>query len=199
MQFGSTEYWNAIWVNNGDDAPEWYLEADVLMDYLRAVERKERVLVLGCGVDAVGECLAEEANVRCVVLTDSSAQCIDRVRARVPARLAPKLEFHLGDLLLDDMWSAKLHSFDLVIDKGFIDAISCRDDESDVIPRLFAHVLRALSPGGVFVIVSAGLFRPFPTSLQGFASLRTSTLTRRGKLDEICAPHRTYDVFMYQK
>ena len=52
--------------------------------------------------------------------------------------------------------SFKDGSFDIVIDKGLIDAMICSDGAAQNVQSMLSEIYRVLSPSGVYICVSHG-------------------------------------------
>lgn len=48
------------------------------------------------------------------------------------------------------------NSFDLIIDKGTIDALACSDDDEYNIRSTVSECMRVLRPGGIYMVISFG-------------------------------------------
>ena len=69
------------------------------------------------------------------------------------ASLRPELSFRVADARALQLPAA---SYDVVIDKGLLDAMLCTPNAREGVGAMLSAVAGALSPGGVFVLVSFG-------------------------------------------
>ena len=103
--------------------------------------RRMRAMNVGCGTGKMAESLAE-AGFGNVVHTDVSPACVQLMREAYGTRL----EGHTFEV--DDATQMKFADgeFDLVIDKGTLDALHCAGDSPCL--AMVAEVHRVLKPGG---------------------------------------------------
>ena len=154
--YGEKSYWDFRY--DGEDVSEDY---DWLCDWpaLRPCWEREvgscgrgRVLHTGCGNSALGARLVEEGYAKSCVNVDYSPAVIERM-----ARAYPRVEWARADCT--DMVGQRSGSFDVVLDKGTLDAMACHDDAARALKQGRMYVsecFRTLKPGGVCLIASFG-------------------------------------------
>lgn len=126
---------------------------DVVLPAAHGLAPSARVLVLGCGDSTLSEDVLAAGGCAEVTSIDTEPRCIAHMRARTAGVAALRWEVldatHAGGLLAPLGGAAP---FDLVLDKGTLDAIVCAGD--DAACRAAFNARRALAPGGVLAVVT---------------------------------------------
>ncbi|RLN26968.1 hypothetical protein BBJ28_00010980 [Nothophytophthora sp. Chile5] len=180
--FRKQEYWDGFFRKRGDRAFEWYgdyatlrgalhallaLPSDAPSSLLRRLTAQVRVLVVGCGNSALSADLAADG-FSDLMSVDFSERVIDEMR-----RKHPTLRWEVMDMT--DMAAFQPASFDLVLDKGALDALMAEDTveiKTDA-TRMLREVRRVLAPGGRYCCVT--MAQDFILShLLGFFSIKDS-------------------------
>ena len=121
-QYGKAAYWDRRYQRSGGDATfEWFQSYATLQSILQAeLRRSDRILDLGCGTSSLSQDMHADG-FESIVGVDISATCIAQMKRRCADK--PGLSWHVMDCTnlsgLDDA------SFDAVLDKGTLDALSC--------------------------------------------------------------------------
>ncbi|KAJ8605598.1 hypothetical protein CTAYLR_000040 [Chrysophaeum taylorii] len=153
-EFGEREYWERFYRARDDEPFEWYVPAKQCAELVANALPEEAGLVvnLGCGTCGWPQYF-DKATVWSV---DTSEEAVKRA---VGNRHVVKLDDALELATVAD------GSASLVVDKGLIDALHARDDDSAraSITRLAATVRRVLKPNGAFLVIS--LLEPHIRSL----------------------------------
>ncbi len=172
--YGTPAYWDTRY-ERLPAAFEWY-DVD-LFDLLRSSralaslfeclsdrDRGLHALELGCGTSALGVQLASLPAFAKIVCVDVSPVVVDLMRIRHGA--SALLSFVCADAT-DVAFAPGGERYDLVIDKGCLDALCCR--RGPPVRRYIEHVWRLLDPDGAFVLVSHGGLRTplFDFAFQG--------------------------------
>jgi len=149
--YGSPQYWDDRY-KESEEPFDWYFGWDRLSreisDYYSP---SDSVLVIGCGnLEMPGGML--EAGFPRIVNTDISPTVIASMREKY-AGLA-RLEWLEMDAT--KMTGLRDGEFDLVIDKGTIDAFMCARGSAGLVADAMGEVHRVLRPAGRFVVVSFG-------------------------------------------
>jgi spermidine synthase/ubiquinone/menaquinone biosynthesis C-methylase UbiE len=161
--FRKQEYWDGFFQKRGEKAFEWYgdylalrpglqallgLPEDAPPSLLRRLKAKVRVLVVGCGNSALSADLAADGFTQ-LLSVDFSERVIDEMR-----RKQPTLQWKVMDMT--DMRELQDGSFDLVMDKGALDALMAEDTaeiKADAL-KMLTEVSRVLAPGGRYCCVT---------------------------------------------
>lgn len=111
-----------------------------------------RLLDVGCGNSGLAESLYK-AGWTDQTHIDISGVIVDRMRAHYKS--APS---NYGRWLTMDATAMRFAdcSFDLILEKGTIDALDCSPDSDRIISGILAECARVLTPGGVAIIVTHG-------------------------------------------
>ena len=147
--YESIEYWEKRYANDGaEETFEWYLPySHGIRELLAQVAKHdERILVIGCGNSTMSEEMYDDG-FKNLVSTDVVPRILRRMRQR--SRHREGLVFEQQDatqLTYEDA------SFDVVIDKGTIDAI---DVGPKNVPNVVREAHRVLTPGGRFIVFSS--------------------------------------------
>jgi ubiquinone/menaquinone biosynthesis C-methylase UbiE len=148
--YGNAQYWETRYAKD-DSAFDWFFGWEKLSASIsRFYSATDRALVVGCGNSRMSADMLAEG-FPSVASIDLSKVVIAQLRDQYKDE--PRLQWY-------EMNCAKLdfpdESFELVIDKGTIDAIMCGDDSDELIPSTMAEIFRVLSNHGKFVVVSFG-------------------------------------------
>ncbi|CAM9713525.1 unnamed protein product [Ectocarpus sp. 4 AP-2014] len=162
--FGDPSFWEREYNGpQGQKAFEWFLSYDGgLKEYLIPVleslvmmpsshsRESHRLLHVGCGTSEVGPKLAEEPALSSLHVTDiDSSPTAVRLMKKLHEALG-NYDCREGDVLNLDFPAGR---FDVVVDKGTVDALLCRSAEDAL--AMVSEVHRVLRKGGVYVQISA--------------------------------------------
>ncbi|CEL93572.1 unnamed protein product [Vitrella brassicaformis CCMP3155] len=212
---GEGNYWDRRYQSlssaSGEESGnhEWLRSWEDLQGLLvRYMSSEDRILHVGCGQSDMGVCLAGEG-FRRVTNMDISPAAIEMQKERHPT-----LEWVVGDGLRTGLPS---DHFDVVIDKGTLDAIMCRGEGSVTWgwqgSQYVEEMHRILKPGGRYVAVShgrpsrrlpvlrpsnidldaSGLKRPFPKTLDW--TLEVIPLSEEGPMGRKSGPYSNLEEF----
>ncbi|CAM9416155.1 unnamed protein product, partial [Choristocarpus tenellus] len=160
-EFRSKEYWNTFFEQR-TEAFEWYGEYSDLRHLMHLTIRpSDRILVIGCGNSNFSAELYDDGYEDVENVDFSQPVVAEMCRLHVRAR--PRMTWRVMDVT--DMHSYKDDSFDVVMDKGTLDALMSEDTpkvrEAGV--KMLAEVSRVLQPGGRYICVT--LWQDFIGSL----------------------------------
>lgn len=161
--FRKKEYWDAFFEKRSEQAFEWYgeyaqLQRGLLAELglpqgapasmLRKLKQAVRVLVVGCGNSELSKQLADDG-FSTLVSVDFSERVVDEMR-----RKHPDMQWEVMDMT--DMKAFAAGSFDLVVDKGALDALMASDTPEirQDATKMLLEVQRVLSPGGRYCCVT---------------------------------------------
>jgi len=138
---------------------EWIMDFNALREYLEPRflgVSGDRALVVGCGRSLVSKALLAEGLFAEVLSVDYDAAVIDAMR-----QVEPSLQWLCADCCSQEALAAALRrvlpsaaeggAFDVVVDKGTLDAVLCEDGKA---AGLLCECYRALKPGGVYICIS---------------------------------------------
>lgn len=165
--YGNKDYWDSRYEQQ-DGKYDWYLGYDAFKDQMlpflnvgpgpndenpsnNANDGKPRsdskVLVVGCGNSDLSEDMVNDG-FKEVISIDYSPVVVEKMKQR-----QPHLNFQEMDVRKMDF---KKGAFDIVVDKGTLDAILCGSDSAKNADSMLSECHRVLAPKGVFVIVTYG-------------------------------------------
>lgn len=154
-KYATQSYWEERYVqlvNNTtsleDVGFEWFLSYDAMRPLLQALIRKRdtAILDIGCGTSSLLADLRHNGHTGRLVGIDYAASAIEALR-----RAIGDVEVELKCLNILDM-DFEDQSFEVVVDKGTIDAIMCGDRHT--VTRACSQIGRVLKAGGRFVLCS---------------------------------------------
>ena len=153
-QFGRDEYWRQRY-EGGSQTFEWFvsleeclLQAPMVRGLLESrVRMQARVLEIGCGTSSVAEQLWD-MGFRHVTAIDNQPKAIAFCQERQKQK-DRQIDYQVGDMTKLDGFADK--SLDLIVDKGALDALVCRGDDS--IELCAAQLWRVLKAAETSVLI----------------------------------------------
>jgi ubiquinone/menaquinone biosynthesis C-methylase UbiE len=148
--YGKADYWEDRYARAEEDF-DWFfgwdtLRASIAQFYTPA----DRVLIIGCGNSVMARDMLD-TGFPLIANIDLSTTIISQLQERYQNE--PRLQwFAMNGAQL----SFPDQSFDLIIDKGTIDAIMCGDNCEEIVNATMSEVFRVLTNGGRFIIVTFG-------------------------------------------
>ena len=185
--YSSLEYWNSRYTTGESAGHVWYFGYDVLQPLLHSIVPEKfspdpwSVLEIGCGDRPILPDLVKDPHFECcrAVGVDYSPAIVRQLRqeerSSKRARTSSEGITNRVSYAQADARALTYHdeSFDLVLDKGTIDAMMCSDAEGFINARsICSEASRVTRPGGAFVIVS----HMNPTGENGESFVRESLL-----------------------
>ncbi|KAL0210039.1 hypothetical protein P9112_010123 [Eukaryota sp. TZLM1-RC] len=151
-EYADPHYWNERYKKEPNTNFDWYLTYVNLREILAPhLNENARILVVGCGNSRLSYQLYEEGY-KNIVSMDISDLVIDQMREKYKES-APELEWVTMDVRKLDFPS---ESFDIVLDKGTMDALLCGKDSFENVYAAHKEINRILKPDGVYVNVTYG-------------------------------------------
>eukprot|EP00026_Physarum_polycephalum_P003144 Phypoly_transcript_03153.p1 GENE.Phypoly_transcript_03153~~Phypoly_transcript_03153.p1 ORF type:complete len:779 (+),score=240.35 Phypoly_transcript_03153:50-2338(+) len=150
-EFRSREYWDSFFRKRKEKEFEWYGDfAHIKAPLTATLSTNDQILVIGCGNSNLSSNLYD-AGYHEITNIDFSPIVINEMKKKNAKRL--KMKWEVMDMLQTKYEDA---SFDLVLDKGALDALVSEDTESvrDDAQRMFKEIARVLRPGGRYVCVT---------------------------------------------
>jgi ubiquinone/menaquinone biosynthesis C-methylase UbiE len=150
-EFRDKEYWDKFFKIRGSKAFEWYGEYENLCDVIhRYIKIEDRILMIGCGNSKLSESMYD-VGLKNIVNIDLSEVVINQMNLKNRHRTG--MQFLKMDMLNMEFLNA---SFDVVVDKGTLDALMSDYSEKvvDDCDRLFNELDRVIKVGGRYMCVS---------------------------------------------
>ena len=151
-EFGEDNYWENRYKEKNEEY-EWYQPWSAIRNYvlplLNQCESKD-ILNLGCGNSPMSIEMLKEGFNR-ITNIDISLSVIKQMKERYKSE--PKAEWISMDCTKLEFLQ---NSFDAIIEKGTIDALSCKNDKGNSVCKLLKESFRVLRDGGVFLSISFG-------------------------------------------
>lgn len=161
QQFQDRAYWDTFFRERKQEAFEWYGTYEELRPFVaKTVEgskgkQRERMLVIGCGNSDFSTELYCKGGYHRVTNVDFSAPVIEEMQ-RKTQMLCPEMEWKVMDVttMSKELGAA---SFDVVLDKGTLDAIFSTPECEGPTDLMLDEVAQVLSPMfGRYMVVTLG-------------------------------------------
>lgn len=148
--FSGKEYWEDQY-QQCNKLYEWYQPWSLFRPHVGHLIRDcDRMLNLGSGNSPMSYDMLSDG-VQHIYNVDISPTVTEQMRERYASD--SRLEWFTMDAC---QLSFENDMFDVVIEKGTIDALSCNSSANDLISQLLHEAMRVLKPGGVFISISFG-------------------------------------------
>lgn len=148
--YSSRAYWDSKY-SESDTVFEWLEDYSNLRSYITArIPRTARILVPGCGNSAISADMYRDGYTR-LSNVDFSPVCIEQMQRRFSD--LTEMEWRVMDITA---LSYPDCSFDAVLDKGTLDALTCGDNADATMEAACREYIRVLRPGGTAYVVSFG-------------------------------------------
>ena len=132
---------------------DWYQVLSGIKDIIaKHVTKEDKILNLGCGTSRLGEDLSEEGY-EDITNIDFSQTVITLMEEKYRETF-PRMVFRKMDAL--NMNDFQDGMFNIVIDKGTLDAVMCSDNYVINARKMISEVYRVLIPGGKYICVTYG-------------------------------------------
>jgi ubiquinone/menaquinone biosynthesis C-methylase UbiE len=160
--YGEMGYWDKRYEATADgNSYDWYmgwkrLKKTIVEKLSGASEGKVdaasvHTLMVGCGNSEMSADMYEDGFTS--IMSFDYSEVVIRKMKEKHGDATPGMEFEVADARDLRYDSA---SFDLVVDKGTLDAILCGGNSGSNSKAMLSEVARVLKPGGVFVIITYG-------------------------------------------
>jgi len=176
------EYWTEFYVEGEGRGQtfEWYLDAEIALRlFKKYLKRGDKILHIGCGNSTLAEKILQDKQFPeelTIVNVDICETVIERMKSRTARLLSQnytrhltrasrrrlrtfrleQIEFHAMDVC--HMHSLSDQSFDIVLDKGMLDALLSTGEnetfDNAAVIALNKEVFRVLKNGGKYLIIS---------------------------------------------
>lgn len=149
--YGSVEFWDRRY--KIEFLPfDWYIQWNelkpVIDPYMPADKQNLKSLVVGCGNSTMSNDMVEMSGFKHVVSIDISGIVIEKMKNRYKSKCHEWITMDVTDMKFED------DSFDLIFDKGTIDALTCSDDVNSVIRKSSNELYRVLKPNGFLIMIT---------------------------------------------
>jgi SAM-dependent methyltransferase len=150
LSFCDQEYWNQRYEKDNSHF-EWYVSWALLKPVIASIiEPCKIALHVGCGTSTLGVGLIASGIAR-VVNIDISPVVISYMAQQYADE--SRLQWQVVDIRQTNY---RRKTFDLVIDKGTMDAFMCSDVADRIVYAMLSEISRILKPGGFVIVVSSG-------------------------------------------
>lgn len=149
--YGSSEYWEDRYSKSPSEQYEWFMSWDHISPHIREFCNGGRVLNLGAGDSPMSFDMLKEGFDE-VVSTDISECVIDKMKSMYGDE--KRLKWVLSDC--KNMKEFKDDEFDLVIDKGTLDALYCGINAKQSVIISIEEIKRVLKKNSFFIDISFG-------------------------------------------
>lgn len=150
IKYDSKEYWNERYKDTQkySDTYDWYLKPSKLLKLFNNIEKNKKILVVGCGNSLFSEELYKYGfNNNNIYNLDISEVVI---RQQIEKYKDYKMKWFRGDIT--NLCDLKKNIFDIVIDKGTIDALAYGNYKN--VKKSLYEILNVLKPNGIFLLIS---------------------------------------------
>ena len=176
-EFHTRDYWDKFFAERGNEAFEWYGTYNEMRSLLdQQIPSKEAaILAIGCGNSEFSHNIYD-AGYDSIHNLDYSQVVIDEMKAKNSKNgkaLRPSMHWDLGDMT--NMPSYTSGQFDVVFDKGALDALMSTDTEDirDKAKKMFNEIKRVVKPhGGKYICVTLAEKYILETLLSYFCDAR---------------------------
>jgi len=161
FDYSSTTGWETYYQQDPSAITEWHssIPLETLADL---VPQACNCLMIGTGTSNFPELLRARRQAK-ITLLDSSMTCIEQLKQRY----GDSMNYVCGDAtkLSCQLFAVEPDSkFDMIVDKGLMDALLCGEGWNTPISALLHEAVKVLKPNGSYLLVSYRL----PTSTQDF-------------------------------
>lgn len=161
LEHDGAAYWDGRYTKDLASPYEWFRNFDdlrILIEEATLGDHSKRILNPGCGNSVLPKQMYD-AGYHHIVNIDFSSQAIKQMLGRSSSKPRPGLEWHQMDALAMNFPS---ESFDVVFDKGLLDALACSNfnkfasanDSAKLVASYLREVKRVLRNDGCFLCIS---------------------------------------------
>ena len=149
--YGRKTYWDKRYAGEAEPY-DWYFRWEQVAAKIEHLfGQTDKVLVIGCGSSTMSIEMHQSGRFPHITNMDISSVAIEKMRAQTAG--ISGLEW---DVMSCTSMTYPDSSFDMVFDKGTIDAVICCVHGDDVVAQTLSEVYRVLRPGGRFLAISFG-------------------------------------------
>eukprot|EP01119_Soliformovum_irregulare_P025069 TRINITY_DN916_c0_g1_i1.p1 TRINITY_DN916_c0_g1~~TRINITY_DN916_c0_g1_i1.p1 ORF type:complete len:208 (-),score=39.41 TRINITY_DN916_c0_g1_i1:56-679(-) len=157
-EYGEKKYWEDRYGTSEEtETYDWYQEYGNSPELAAWVDKgiaskESKILIIGCGNSTMGEQMYK-AGYTDITSIDFAKQAIDIMKDRAQQQNLDKLVYLEMDAR---QMTFSASSFDVVIDKGTLDAMMCGKNNILNCEKTCSEISRILKPGGVFMLITYG-------------------------------------------
>ncbi len=154
-QFTSKDYWDKFFIQRGQFAFEWYGDfREVYPSLSRFLSKNDRILIIGCGNSNFSSDLYDKGYHQITNL-DFSELVIQEMQTKNSSR--HEMKWVVGDMTALELIFSPA-SFDVVVDKGALDALMSIDslDLRSKALQMFDEISAVLTSNGKYFLISLG-------------------------------------------
>lgn len=151
-EFRTKQYWDDFFTKRENVAFEWYGDYKELSGHIgKTCKKEDTVLVIGCGNSNFSSDFYDQGYHN-VTNLDFSELVIQEMVAKNLAR--DKMVWDVGDMTNLNKYAS--NSFDIVFDKGALDALMSTDspDTKEMALKMFEEITRVLKPNGRYICIT---------------------------------------------
>jgi ubiquinone/menaquinone biosynthesis C-methylase UbiE len=150
--YGKPEYWDERYTKDTDQF-DWYQRYAGVKDILtKKLKTNHAILNIGCGNSRLSEEMYDDGYQN-ITNIDISQVVINQMIEKTKEKYS-NLKFKKMDVRELELPN---ESFDIVIDKGTLDAILCGDNAAQNAELMLKEVYRVLAPTGIYICITYGI------------------------------------------
>ena len=151
LDYGSPDFWERRY--KIEFLPfDWYVhwnELDpIISPYIPTDKQQLKSLVIGCGNSTMSNDMVEMSGFKNVVSIDISESVIEKMKYRYKNENLIWIHMDVSEMNFQDEY------FDLIFDKGTIDALTCANDANKLIKKTSNELYRVLKPNGFLFMIT---------------------------------------------
>eukprot|EP00792_Barthelona_sp_PAP020_P005964 TRINITY_DN2863_c1_g1_i3.p1 TRINITY_DN2863_c1_g1~~TRINITY_DN2863_c1_g1_i3.p1 ORF type:complete len:215 (+),score=58.76 TRINITY_DN2863_c1_g1_i3:45-689(+) len=195
-EYGDPKYWDERYEKDTGNF-DWYVTYVSLKDHIQPhLAPGSQILQLGCGNSRLAAQMYEDGY-KNITNIDISEVCVNSMKQRYADLAGMKWQV-MNACKLD----FESESFDVIIDKGTLDAVLCGRDSFDLAFRMHQNVFKCLKPGGTYINITYGLpeTRQDHFQRQGLDwTVTTKTIPKALSSDDASKPSSYFYVYIMKK
>jgi len=148
-QYGKSDYWNERYTRETDPF-DWYQRYDALGSiFKKYMKPTDKILVVGCGNSRLSEDMYKDGY-KNITNIDISGVVIKAMEQK--HKDYSGMTYKVMDVTSMPEYAAG--SFDVIIDKGTLDAVLCGEGSVSSCDKMLSEISRVLKAGGTFLMVT---------------------------------------------
>ena len=150
IEFGTIEYWEKSYKDNPMKMYDWLEKYNDIKHLINSsVKKTDKILMVGCGNSLLSKDMFDDGYSN-ITNTDLSVNCIEQM-----IELHKECKGMIWEVCdVRDMSKYMDDSFDVIIDKGTLDALCCGDDAHRDTCMMMHEMYRLLKQGGKYLCIS---------------------------------------------